>query len=101
MELKQLQKELVKFLENKKWLNFPPSEIFIHLIEELGEIGRHILFETGYKTSEMGHSPPKKEDLKREFGQAFSLFLHLASRLNVDLEEAIINELENMKQRFQ
>ena len=100
MELKQIQKDLENFLECKKWLQFPPTDIFTHLIEELGEIGRHILFTTGYKTSEMGHLPPKKENLEQEFGQAFSLFLHLASRLNVDLEEAIINELKNIKERF-
>ncbi len=100
MELKEIQENLEAFLEDRGWLNFSPSDVFIHLQEELGEIGKHILFQTGYKKEEMGHKKPKTEELPQEIAQAFSLFLQLCLILEIDLENSWISEFKRMKKRF-
>jgi NTP pyrophosphatase (non-canonical NTP hydrolase) len=100
MEIKELMKELRIFLDERGWLSFSPNDVFIHLIEELGEIGKYLLFLSEYKTEEIGHEEPPKEKLSREFAQAFSLFMQLCIVLNIDLEKVWLEELEIMKKRF-
>ena len=100
MDLSKFQEMNSEFNAERKWNEFPASLVFTHLIEELGEISRHITVEEGYKAIGLGHDPPKKDDLKREFAQSFSLFLQLANHFQIDLEEAILSELKIMRERF-
>ena len=87
MNLKDIQNMLREFEEARGWEKFPPSQVFTHLIEELGEISRHITVEEGYKAIDLGHNPPKRDELTREFAQVFSLFVQLANHFNIDMIE--------------
>ena len=100
MHLKDIQAKLAKFDEDRGWDKFPASLVFAHLIEELGEISRHITVKEGYKVVGLGHDAPKKEDLAREFAQSFNLFTQIANSFGVDLETAVLAELEIMEDRF-
>ena len=100
MELSKIIEEVRYFLQGRDWLKFSPNDVFIHLIEELGEIGKYLLFLSEYKKKEQGHKEPPKEDMSREFAQAFSLFLQLCILLDIDLEESWKKELNIMKERF-
>ena len=100
MDLKEIIDEFRIFLKEREWLDFSHNDVFIHLIEELGEIGKYLLFSTDYKTEERGHTKPTKEELSKEFAQAFSLFIQLCILLEIDLEEAWKKEIEFMKERF-
>ncbi len=101
MDLKKIQKIKEKFDKERDWDKFPASNVFVHLVEELGEIGRYINFEEGYKKESTGSSPNiNKEELKREFAQVLMLFLQLANHYKIDLEKAFKDELEIMKKRF-
>ena len=84
----------------RQWHKFSPSHVFTHLIEELGEIGRHILFEVGYKKEGLGHQRKKRENLSQEFAQAFNLFLQLAIHFEIDLESCWKEEITRMEKRF-
>lgn len=98
MHLRHLQALKQQFEHERGWEHFPASLVYIHLIEELGEIGRHILFDEGYKVQGLGHRA--KQNLKREFGQVLSLLLQLANRAHIDLEDAYRDELQLMEKRF-
>ena len=100
MHLSEIQKIKALFEKERGWDKFPASLVFTHLIEELGEISRHITVEEGYKATNLGHDAPSGSDLKREFAQAFSLFVQLANHYDVNLEESVLSELEIMKKRF-
>lgn len=101
MDLKNLQKIAEEFDRKRNWHKFRASNVFVHLVEELGEIGRHISFEEGYKKEGFGNSPNiNREELKREFAQVFKLFVQLANHYLIDLEKALVEELEIMKKRF-
>ncbi|MFX0044974.1 MAG: RS21-C6 protein [Candidatus Hermodarchaeota archaeon] len=99
MDLSEIQKKKAEFERERGWDKFSPSLIFAHLIEELGEISRHITVDEGYKVVGLGHEAPKS-NLSREFAQVFSLFIQLANHFEVDLEKAVISELELMRERF-
>ncbi|MGD9396511.1 MAG: hypothetical protein PVJ05_08800 [Candidatus Thorarchaeota archaeon] len=100
MQLREIQQKLDKFEKNRGWDKFPASLVFAHLIEELGEISRHITVKEGYKVIGLGHEAPKKDELSREFAQAFNLFIQIANTFGVDLESAVLSELEIMEERF-
>lgn len=100
MHLKDIQKLKAEFEKERGWSRFPASLVFTHLIEELGEISRHITVEEGYKAVELGHNAPDPSELSREFAQVFSLFVQLANHFHIDLEDSILTELEIMRERF-
>ena len=100
MELNEIISNLKLFLEERNWLKYSPNDVFIHLVEELGEIGKHLIFASGYKKKEQGHQKPHSQELSREFAQVFTLFLQLCILHDIDLEEAWVKEMEIMRERF-
>ena len=100
MHLKEIQEKLDAFDKARGWDKFPASLVFAHLIEELGEISRHITIDEGYKVIGLGHEAPNKDELHREFAQVFNLFTQIANHYNIDLESSILSELEIMEERF-
>lgn len=99
MRISDAQRRMLEFERARGWDEFTESQIFTHLVEEISEIGRHILVREGYKVKGLGHEVPE-DDVAREFGQAFSLLLQLVNRLGVDLEKAFREEIERMEERF-
>jgi NTP pyrophosphatase (non-canonical NTP hydrolase) len=100
VDLSKIQEMLAKFEQERGWDKFPASQVFAHLIEELGEVARHITVEEGYKVVGLGHEAPKKQELAREFAQVVSLLFQLANHYEIDLEKSIFSELKVMKDRF-
>jgi NTP pyrophosphatase (non-canonical NTP hydrolase) len=100
MHLKEIQEKLGIFEKARGWDKFPASLVFAHLIEELGEISRHITVEEGYKVVGLGHQAPDASELHREFAQVFNLFTQLANHYQIDLETSVLSELEIMEARF-
>ena len=100
MDLKEIQDLKAQFEKSRGWDKFAASQVFVHLIEELGEISRYISLEEGYKPNGLGHKAPSDINLQREFAQAFSLFIQIANHFDVDLEKAVHEELKIMEKRF-
>jgi len=100
MHLREIQEKLDNFDKARGWDKFPASLVFTHLIEELGEISRHITVDEGYKVIGLGHKAPDKSELHREFAQVFNLFTQIANHYNIDLESSVLSELEIMETRF-
>ena len=99
IQLKKIQAKQEEFIKERSWEKFSASETFTHLIEELGEVGKYVLLESGYKKPKMGSSEKKKE-LSREFAQVFNLLMQLAIHFDVNLEDAWKDEIEIMEKRF-
>lgn len=99
MDLGEIQQKQRELILERKWERFNATQVFSHLIEELGEIVSHFLYEEEYKVKGIGHQG-NDTDLEEEFGQAFNLFLQLAYLAKVDLSKAWIREHERMKTRF-
>jgi NTP pyrophosphatase (non-canonical NTP hydrolase) len=99
MDLAEIQRTQERFIAERGWEKFPASQVFTHLVEEVGEIGRHILYEEGYKVRGLGHESECK-DIGREFAQSFNLFLQLAQHFRIDLEKEWAAELALMEKRF-
>ena len=101
MNLDDIQKKKLEFDTERGWHKNRASNVFVHLIEELGEVGRYISFEEGYKKKGGGSGRDiDKNELSREVAQVFLLFLQLASYYEIDLEKAVLDELKIAKERF-
>ncbi len=100
LKLKEAQGLMRRFEMDRGWDGFAPSLLLLHLMEELSEIGEHILVRDGYKVEGLGHDVERGAEVGREFAQAFSLLLQLANRFKVDLEEAFLREVSIMERRF-
>jgi len=99
MELTEIQKIQKKFIEDRKWERFPPTQVFVHLIEELGEVGSHLLYDVGYKVKGLGHEG-EDSPVSQELAQVFNLFLQLCIHLDVDLQSAWQEEYQRNLKRF-
>jgi NTP pyrophosphatase (non-canonical NTP hydrolase) len=99
MDLSKIQEKQKQFILARKWERFPSSQIFSHLIEELGEIASHFLYDERYKVKGAGHHGNSSQ-IDQEFAQAFNLFLQLAIKEGVDLETAWIMENVRNETRF-
>jgi NTP pyrophosphatase (non-canonical NTP hydrolase) len=101
MDLSAIQKMKLEFDRERNWDKNRASNVFVHLVEELGEVGRYISFDEGYKKKmEGGGRTIDKYEMSREVAQVFLLFLQLASYYEIDLEKATLCELEIAKERF-
>lgn len=99
MELREIQRLQHEFITDRKWERFPPSQVFVHLIEELGEVGSHLLYNEEYKVKGLGHAG-EETPVSQELAQVFNLFLQLCIHLDVDLEDAWKSEYKNNLKRF-
>lgn len=70
------------------------SEVFLLLVEEVGELGKSIRKSSGMKVSD--HS--KKHAVEHELADVFWLVVDLANRFDIDLAQAF-DEKEKINQK--
>ncbi len=97
MEIKELAKRIHDFQKERfpKYGSELTSElIFVHLVEEVGEISRQI-FNKGSGMREFD-----SENLKEEISQAILDLLVLAELNNIDLDQEIEKKMKEMESRW-
>jgi len=93
--MKDLQRKVLDF--TKKYNLVHSNEITaLDLVSEIGEVAKEILKETNYGTAPL----QKREELKKEIGDAFYSLINLANFNEIDLEEAINLVLEKYEKRL-
>lgn len=92
MGWKNFQKQVSSYDKKYGWEKDKSSHIVLHLLEELGEVGRLILREERYKKEEF-----KKKELGQELTDVLYLTLKLANKFDIKLDE----EWKNMWKRYQ
>jgi NTP pyrophosphatase (non-canonical NTP hydrolase) len=94
--MKQIQKistEIVEKIDEKMKGKHDVDTTMIHLMEEMGEIARYVFSE------KIGRDKLKKEKIGEEFADVVILLSHLANHFDVDIEEAIKEKIEVLKER--
>jgi len=94
--LKELQEIIKIFVEERDWKR-PSSDTLIHLIEEIGEVGRNILIMKDYGGS---HTKDKPTNLEEELADVLYLLLKLANENDVDLQNALLTKIEKIREKF-
>mgnify|MGYP001592693468 CR=1 FL=1 len=98
--MKELQEKIRKNDEDRGWNVSFLSQTFTHLIEEMGEIGRHILFRDGYKTGKLSREV-NDEEFGEELADAIIFLVHIANTQGINLDEVIQKKAnKNWDERF-
>lgn len=86
-----------QFVEQRNWQT-PPSDILIHLVEELGEVARNVLILKNYGGQHVEGA--KKMNMDEELADVLYLLLKLANECNVNLALAFESKMTKNAQRF-
>jgi NTP pyrophosphatase (non-canonical NTP hydrolase) len=90
--LTELQAQVSEYDKRYGWVGDKPSHIVVHMGEELGEIGRHVLRHEGYKKEKF-----EPKELGEELTDILYLTLKLANSFQIDLDA----EWSNMWKRYE
>lgn len=96
METKEFQKkcaDVVNKIDKKYGIERDPQLALAQLMEEIGELAKDVNFKRLRKQE------PDKENLSGEFADVFLQLAMLAEMHGVDLEEAIENKINKLKER--
>jgi NTP pyrophosphatase (non-canonical NTP hydrolase) len=96
MEVKDLQnkiEEIITAIDDKMDVKHNHNETLMHLIEELGEVARHLGKPSIRKEN------INKEELADEIADVLMFMTRLATLHNIDLEESINAKINKLKQR--
>lgn len=94
MKLPEYQDLIRRLVVERGYNKETPSEVFLLLVEEVGELGKAIRKSSGMKVGD--HS--KQHSLEHELADVLWLTLDLANRFNIDLAQAFI-EKEKINQK--
>ncbi|MCF7799202.1 hypothetical protein K9M74_04845 [Candidatus Woesearchaeota archaeon] len=86
LPMDEAQEKVKTFVNNQNWQT-ESSEIFNHLVEEIGEVAREL------RTS-------NKENLSSELADTLFLLFKLANHEEINLEDAFIEKFKIIQQRF-
>lgn len=97
MQIREAQETVKKHLKEIGYdkIETTPSQAFLHLIEETGEVARILLHQETKRTSIPAATKPS--ELNDEIADIFWQTLKLASYLDIDLEESFIKKYEKNK----
>ena len=100
MEIKEMQEEawkVIKEYNKKHGLEHKKETVFLHLIEEIGELARELAKETNDWRKE-GFS---KEKVEEELVDVLAQILYFAKDQEIDIEEAFKSKILKLRKRFE
>jgi NTP pyrophosphatase (non-canonical NTP hydrolase) len=77
-----------------------PTAAVAHLMEEAGEVARHVLRLEGYKAMEANERAAEVEALALELSDAFVFLTKLANAYGIEWDETIARAMEKAESRW-
>jgi NTP pyrophosphatase (non-canonical NTP hydrolase) len=99
VEIAEYQRWLKEYDRLRGWDRVSPSQTFVHLMEELGEVARLVLFLEGYKPGE-GREDELKAELTEELGDAATFLFKIAYQFDIDMEAAMKGNVPKAEDRY-
>jgi NTP pyrophosphatase (non-canonical NTP hydrolase) len=99
VEIVEYQDWLEEYDRLRGWDRVSPSQTFVHLMEELGEVARLLLHLEGYKPSE-GREDEIKTELAEELGDAATFLFKIAYQFGIDMETAMKGNMPKAEGRY-
>jgi NTP pyrophosphatase (non-canonical NTP hydrolase) len=98
MNISDYQRWLQEYDETRGWDRVAPAQTFVHLVEEIGEVARLVLYKEGYR------DPHERADLQAELAgelaDAATFLFKLAYQFDIDLEAALVGNQAKAERRF-
>jgi len=99
MDIAAYQRWLEEYDRLRGWHRVSPSQTFVHLMEELGEVARLVLYLEGYKPGE-GREDELKAELAEELGDAATFLFKIAYQFGIDMETAMKGNMPKAEERY-
>lgn len=100
MTFERYQRWFIEYDEARGFDEVPVSESVMHLMEEVGEIARHILRLEGYRALDEVERTAEIEALALELSDVFVFLTKLANHYGIEWEETIARSMEKAEQRY-
>jgi NTP pyrophosphatase (non-canonical NTP hydrolase) len=100
LDLSEYQQRLAALERERGWDRVLPSHTFLHMGEELGEIGRILQCLEGYRTTELDRKELCQE-LAGELADLTAFVFKLASQHGVDMDQTMQSHLIKFVTRYQ
>jgi len=98
MHIRDYQTWLQAYDEARGWDKITPAHLFLHLIEEIGEIAREVEYLEGYR--ETDDADAARARLATELADAATFLYKLAYQYGIDLEDALRANMRKAENRF-
>ena len=99
VEFWKYQSQLGELERERGWDRVLPSHTFLHMGEELGEIGRLLQFLEGYRKTDKSRQELRSE-LAGELADLLAFVFKLANQYDVDIDRAMQDHLEAFVERY-
>jgi len=99
VEIAEYQRWLEEYDRLRGWDRVSPSQTFVHLMEELGEVARLVLLLEGYKPGE-GREDELKAELAEELGDAATFLFKIGYQFGLDMETAMTGNMPKAEGRY-
>jgi NTP pyrophosphatase (non-canonical NTP hydrolase) len=100
MEFSEYQRELKRLENERGWDRVLPSHTFLHMGEELGEIGRILQCLEGYRTTDLSREELCGK-LAGELADLAAFVFKLASQHGIDMDSTMRAQLAKFLSRHQ
>ncbi|MCP3941872.1 MAG: nucleotide pyrophosphohydrolase [Desulfobacteraceae bacterium] len=95
MGIKQIQKQLQKFADERDWNQFHnPKNLAIALSIEASELLEKFQWLNMEQSENIVADPVKKHEIGEEIADVAMYLFRLADRLDIDIEEVVDNKIE-------
>ena len=98
MRIADYQRWLKEFDQVRGWDRVAPSQTFVHMIEEIGEVARLVLYKEGYRDAH--EKADLQAQLAEEIADAAAFLFKLANQLDIDMEAALSAHQIKAEKRF-
>lgn len=99
MEFADFQRQLAALERERGWDRVLPSHTFVHIAEELGEVGRILQCLEGYRESELDREALHAE-LAGELADLATLLFKLANQHGIDMGAAMQDNIVKFLERY-
>ena len=101
MDTKKLQKKLARFAADRDWEQFhTPKNLAIALSVECSELLEEFQWLTDDQASRVMESPDLAERIREEMADIASYLLQLASKLDINIEDALLKKIETNAAKY-
>jgi NTP pyrophosphatase (non-canonical NTP hydrolase) len=101
MDTKKLQKKLARFAADRDWEQFHnPKNLAIALSVECSELLEEFQWLTEDQASRVMETPDLAERIREEMADIASYLLQLASKLDIDIEDALLKKIETNAAKY-
>jgi len=98
MHIRDYQSWLRTYDVERGWDKITAAHTFLHLAEELGEIAREVQYFEGYRDAE--GAGDVRAHLAEELADAATFVFKLAYLCDIDLEQAMLRNMDKANRRF-